>query len=188
MGSRIDEGGQWLGTSNSEYDGAAPHQISGQRTGSPPHHQRACDHAAAHMGARLSLDDDRAAPHAVAGTIAGVAIDEDDTAAHACHFSGERAAEAVSNRAGDLKLPTLHPGCGPGAGAAGNQQPAAGHQTPGLNADVAVDDDLAVAHLVTDHIETIAIALDANGIRLAHAQAKHVADADAAAGGVEREP
>ena len=58
------------------------------------------------------------------------------------------------------------------AGIAADRQAAAGHQAAGLDADIALDFDLAAGHAGADPVEPVAGALDADVLRVAHAQPK----------------
>jgi hypothetical protein len=113
--------------------------------------------------------------------VAGIAAHHDDAAAHSCRFSCKRRANMVAGIARNLQRTAAHARRGPRAGIADDTQGAARHQPPRLVADIALDDDPAVAHAMADVVEPVARLLDADMIGVAHAQAERVADDDACA-------
>ena len=121
------------------------------------------------------------AAHAVAGALAGAATDDDHAAAHSGHLPGQRAAEPIVRRAENFDHAALHAGSGPGAGVAAERQATARHQSPRLDADIAVDDDVTTGHGLADMVEPVAGAFDANLLGIAHTHAEHLADIDAIA-------
>ena len=88
---------------------------------------------------------------------------------------------------GDFHLPALHAGSGPPPCIAIDDQTTIRHQPAGLVADIAFDDDLAAGHVLSDLIEAIGAALDANALRVAGAHTEDVADGNALPPGLQFE-
>jgi hypothetical protein len=130
----------------------------------------------------LAFDDDRAAAHTVARALADRAANDNDAATHSGDLSCQRAAQTVACGTAYLENACLHAGGGRWACIAEHRKPAPGHQTPGLNADIALDQELASVHRLTDIIEPIAGALNVDLFDIASAYSKHVTDPNALTG------
>jgi hypothetical protein len=130
----------------------------------------------------LAFDDDRAAAHSVARALPDRTADDNDPATHARDFSCQRAAQSIACGSAYFEDTCLHAGGGPWSGIAQHRQPAAGQQTSGLDADIALDYEFAAVHLLADIIEPIAGILNADLLDITRAQPKHIANFDAVTG------
>lgn len=188
MLAAIDECWGYRTAAGTEDNGAALHEKAGKRAGFLPYNKCAGDHSAAGVGSGFALDDDGAPAHPVAGALAGAATDDDYAAAHSGDLSGQWAAEPLVSGAEDFDHAALHAGRGPGAGITAESQAAARHQSPRLDADIAIDEKLAAGHGLADMVEAVAGTLDANLLGVAHAHPEDLGDIDAHACRLQLDP
>jgi hypothetical protein len=165
-----------------EHDCAAFKQESRERPGAVAHNDRARNHPTSSVGSSFAFDDDRAAAHAVACALSDRAADNDNATAHSGDFSCQRASQSIACGAADFQHTCFHARSGPWSRIAEHRQAASGHQASGLDADIAVDQELAAFHLLTDVIESITGILNADLLDITRAQSKHIANFDAVTG------
>src|SRR5215470_8966827 len=165
-----------------EHDCPAFKEKPCERPGPLAYNDGAGNHPTSSVGPSLAFDDDRAAAHAVACALPDRAADNDNAAAHSSHFSCQRAAQSIARGAADFQHTRFHARRGPWSGIAEHRQAASRHQASGLDAEIAVDHELPVFHLLTDVIESIAGILNADLLDITCAQSKHIANFDTVAG------
>jgi hypothetical protein len=165
-----------------QHDRPTSHQISWPWPGGAPHNQRARKHPAAGITTSLACDHNRAPTHPVAGAITGIAAHHDNTAAHTCDLAWQGAAEPVACGAGNFQITAVHAGSRPRARIAVDDQPSAPHSATGFYPDIAVYLDFAIGHFVSDEVQAVASAFNANVLRVPHAHTKNLTDRDALAG------
>src|SRR5262245_6152018 len=74
----------------------------------------------------------------------------------------------------DREAAVCHAGRGPGSGIPGDCKSAPLHQAAGLDADVAVDINFALAHTSTDAVEALVAAFEADLCSVAHTDFEYV--------------